>query len=266
MLSNKAYDCKNNHSFDISKDNYLNLILQNKGKKNPSGDNKEMINARNYFLNKGYYDILKKNLCNISAKYAEDFPVIIDAGCGEGYYIAHITDFLLCNGKSPQVFGIDISKSAIKKAAKRTKDVTFMVVNAFDIPIFINSIDIVFSIFAPIAKEEFKRILKLDGYLIIVSPGKEHLFELKTFLYDKAYLNEQNEEKIEGFEMLKTITESNNIEINNKEDINNLFLMTPYYWKTSIESSNKLKELESLKTKIQFNISIYKKTSNKRIF
>lgn len=260
ILSNKSYICKNKHSFDISKEGYVNLFLQSKGEEKPSGDSKEMINARNSFLNKGYYDDLKNALSNITEKYLWENPVIVDVGCGEGYYTAHISDFLIKKGKSSTVLGFDISKSAIQKAAKRTKNAIFIVANAFVLPIINNSADIVFSIFAPLAKEEFKRVLKKDGYLIIVLPNKEHLFELKALLYDEPYLNEQNETNIEGFKLTEAITVSNIIEINNNVDINNLFLMTPYYWKTSIEGAKKLKELSTLKTKTEFLISIYKKT------
>lgn len=259
ILSEKSYICINKHSYDISKEGYVNLFLHSKGEEKPSGDSKEMINARHIFLNKGYYDSLKNALLNITNKYSVENSVIVDIGCGEGYYTANISDFLANEGKRSQVFGFDISKNAIQKAAKRTENALFLVANAFEIPLFNNSANMLFSIFAPLAKEEFKRILKKDGYLIIVSPAKEHLFELKALLYEKPYLNEENEENIEGFTLTQTITESNIIYINNNEDINNLFLMTPYYWKTSLNSANKLKELNCLKTKTEFLIRVYKK-------
>ena len=44
-----------------------------------------------------------------------------------------------------------------------------------------------------------------------------------------------------------------------EEEINNLFMMTPYYYKSPIEGSNKLKSLNYLKTKISFKIYVYQK-------
>ena len=51
QLNNRTFKCQNNHSFDLSKEGYVNLLLN----KVDAGDNKEMVNARSDFLNKGYY-------------------------------------------------------------------------------------------------------------------------------------------------------------------------------------------------------------------
>ena len=51
QIVNNSYKCINNHSFDISKSGYTNLLIS----KTNSGDNQEMVNARFVFLNKGYY-------------------------------------------------------------------------------------------------------------------------------------------------------------------------------------------------------------------
>ena len=47
--------------------------------------------------------------------------------------------------------------------------------------------------------------------------------------------------------------------LENKDDIYNLFTMTPYYYKTSKEDTEKLLKLESLTTTVHFAIEIYKK-------
>ena len=48
------------------------------------------------------------------------------------------------------------------------------------------------------------------------------------------------------------------ITINNQQ-IQDLFTMTPYYYKTSFEAKERLKKLEVLTTQISFIIKIYKK-------
>lgn len=257
FVSQKSYSCENKHSFDISKEGYANFHLQSKGDKSPSGDSKEMVNARQSFLNKGYYDNLKNALCRLADKYSAENSCIVDSGCGEGYYTASIGDFL--SEKNQKILGFDISKTAVRQAAKRTKNALFFVANVFELPLFDESADIIFSIFAPLAKEEFKRILKKGGFFITVSPDREHLFELKTLLYDKPYYNEESETDLKGFALIENITITNMIELNSNEDINNLFLMTPYYWKTGINSFHKLEDLKTLKTKTEFLIRVYKK-------
>lgn len=51
----KVYKCKNNHSYDIAKQGYVNLLISNmKRSKNP-GDSKDMVLARIDFLRRGFY-------------------------------------------------------------------------------------------------------------------------------------------------------------------------------------------------------------------
>ena len=47
--------------------------------------------------------------------------------------------------------------------------------------------------------------------------------------------------------------------IQNADDIKNLFLMTPYYYKTSAEDQKKLENLNELITETEFLILVYKK-------
>ena len=76
--------CQNRHCFDKSKYKYVNLLLQN-GKQN-HGDNKLMIRSRKSFLDRGYYSHLRLSLCESICKHLKN-GVILDAGCGEGYYL-----------------------------------------------------------------------------------------------------------------------------------------------------------------------------------
>ena len=49
------------------------------------------------------------------------------------------------------------------------------------------------------------------------------------------------------------------IKITDKEDIANLFKMTPYYYKTGREDAQKLLSLNELETTVHFGIEIYEK-------
>ena len=86
--------CKNNHNFDFAKEGYTNLLLaNNKNSKNP-GDNKEMILARHSFLRAGFYEPLLRELVNSIKNLTTDESVVVEAGCGEGYYISGIKNAL----------------------------------------------------------------------------------------------------------------------------------------------------------------------------
>ena len=107
--NDKIYCCKNNHSFDIAKKGYVNFLLSHKMNSKLPGDNKLMVDARSEFLGKGYYDIFREKLINLIDEFHP--KTILDAGCGEGYYTNEI------HKDSRKIFGIDISKTALQKAA-----------------------------------------------------------------------------------------------------------------------------------------------------
>jgi len=55
----RQYQCQNKHSFDISKENYVNLY-HNQGLN--AGDDQLMLQARHAILNKGYYKGVSEQL------------------------------------------------------------------------------------------------------------------------------------------------------------------------------------------------------------
>lgn len=258
----KSYKCELNHSYDIAKKGYVNLMLANQGHSLQEGDNKMMIQARNDFLNSKKYDVLLNALLETISSFAISKVSFCDVACGEGYYTSYIQQEL-SKEKDFTTVGVDISKDAIQQASTRKNilkinNLDYVIGNMDYLPFLDHSFDILLNSFAPINEKEFHRVLKKEGYYIRVLPGKYHLYELKEFLYDEVHLNIPKIEELNGFEFIKEKIVQNTIELNNKE-INDLFTMTPYYYKTGYEAKNKLKDLAYLKTRIEFVIRIYKK-------
>lgn len=254
----KSLKCKNNHSFDISKSGYTNLLLSQKSGNH--GDDKLMVRARRDFLNSGYYDFLRDKLSETVKKYSKNGYTILDAGCGECFYTADIHKVLNEAGISVGILAVDISKNALTAAKNRAEGIQRAVASIFNIPVSDNSCDIVLNVFAPFCREEFFRILKPRGIYIQVIPLKNHLIELKNAVYDKPYVNAVNEYRIDGFELIKSAELHNRIELKSNEDIKNLFMMTPYYYKTSEKDFKKLDFIETLKVRTEFAILCYRKT------
>lgn len=251
----KKYSCENNHSFDKAKQGYVNLLMSQQSNKKRHGDDKLMVQSRRDFLNNGYYSLLCDELSLQINSLQKENGVLVDVGCGEGYYTRRVKDS--CNLKN--VFGIDISKNALQYASNFNKDISFAVASAFSLPFQNESIDIILNVFAPCAYEDFFRILKNDGYLVKVIPLSEHLWELKQVLYEKPYKNKPEIKNAELFELVSEKELKYEISLDNKDDIFNLFTMTPYYYKTSKTDADKLLNLEKLKTTVHFAIEIYKK-------
>lgn len=253
-LTEKSYVCRNKHSFDIAKSGYVNLLLSKHLGKTVHGDNKFMVQARRTFLDKGYYSPLKDILCSTVKKYLRG-NVILDAGCGEGYYTASIAETV----PHTEIVGIDISKTAAEYAAKRCKSVVFATASVFHIPIADNSCDMVVTMFAPYCGEEFQRVLKDNGIMIMAIPSEYHLWELKQAVYDVPYKNEVKPYELEGFRLIKRHRIRDKISLDSQEDIHSLFSMTPYYYRTGKIQQERLAALEKLETQIDFELLTYVK-------
>lgn len=255
----KSLKCSAGHCFDISKFGYVNLLMSSHSSAKRHGDDRLMVRARRDFLDKGYYAFLCEKLCEICTGYLDSSSIILDAGCGECYYSAAIGKAMCENSKNSEVFGVDISKDALEFAFKRKSGVTTAVASVFNMPVADSSVDAVLNIFSPEAFAEFCRVLKPDGILIRVIPLEKHLLGLKKAVYDKPYLNQLPEAEIEGFKLKEEIVIKDTITVSSNEDINNLFKMTPYYYKTGIDDQQKLASLESVETEAEFGIRIYRK-------
>lgn len=256
-LREKSLYCENGHCFDISKKGYVNLLMSQKSKNH--GDDKLMVNARRDFLDKGYYQPLLDKICAVLMKYAKNGDVIFDSGCGEGWYTANMERSLAESGISVHFCGIDVSKDALNVAAGRSKTLELAVASVFDVPVPDGTFDIVTSFFAPFAREELLRILKPNGLFITAFPLENHLFGLKSAVYDKPYKNEVAELAIDGFDCIATDELRYKITLAANEDIKSLFSMTPYYYKTSRADQQKLDALDMLETEAEFCVAVYRK-------
>lgn len=261
IKNEKTYRCIKNHSFDMAKQGYLNLLLSNKKHSKTPGDDKEMVLSRKGFLEKGYYKAISDAVNNIVLENRNsDTLEILDIGCGEGYYTGKLKKALLENGIDGDITGIDISKEAVISAAKTYKDINWIVASAADIPLEDESLDFIICMFAKIIPEEKMRTLKKGGKLIIVSTGEKHLIELKEVVYDKVRTEFYSPvEDLKIFKHLRTVNCTAKSFIKENESIRNLFDMTPYKWRSPKEGVERLFALNELEITIDVNIDIFEK-------
>ena len=266
-LNGKTLRCPKNHSFDISAKGYVNLLLpQHKNVKDP-GDSKEMVAARRLFLDSGAYSGLREELCACVAKCSAGMtePLLLDCGCGEGYYTVGMYDAIQPGGG--QVIGVDISKNALAAAHSRInaggvkRNIFCAAASVFRLPFEGSSFDMAAVIFAPFQREELLRVVKPGGVGLTAIPGERHLFGLKSLLYDQPRLNEVKPYEIPGMELLEKREVRGVLRLTSQELLNALFTMTPYYYKTSPEDSDKLYGYfgtsDHFETEIEFQVLCY---------
>ncbi|MGH3949724.1 MAG: putative RNA methyltransferase [Pseudonocardiaceae bacterium] len=172
-VTGRSLRCAAGHSFDIAKQGYVNLLHA----KVLSGtaDTAEMVAARAAFLGAGHYGPLAEAVARNAATAAGDQGLVVDAGAGTGYFLAAVLSALpMATG-----FAMDLSVYALRRAAKAHPRVAAAVWNIWQpLPLASESASLVLNVFAPRNGAEFRRILRSDGALIVVTPTREHLAEL----------------------------------------------------------------------------------------
>lgn len=255
----RVYRCPQGHSYDIAKEGHTHLLPPNQKHSAAPGDDKGMAAARRAFLSKGYYQPLLSALCELVCARAGDAPALLDTGCGEGYYTAGIYQVLADRGALPRMAGTDISKAILRYAAKRAPAVEFAVASSFHLPVADGAVDVLLNCFSPLALAEFHRVLRPGGTFLYVVPAADHLWELKEVLYDAPYPNEEKETPYQGFSYEAIVPVEQRITLPCPADIQALFQMTPYYWKTPKEGAERLAALESLTVRTAFRIHVFRR-------
>ena len=262
-VSNKIYKCENNHTYDIAKEGYVNLLISNQKRSKNPGDSKEMVLARVEFLSKGYYKVLSDKINEVIVECLGENNVnkfnIMDLGCGEGYYLTNLKNYMDNKNIKANCYGMDVSKEAVKYASKTNKDCVWAVGNNFHIPSCDKSIDCILSVFSPIDIDECNRVLKDDGVFVRVLPRTNHLIQLRNIIYSEVHLNEKvYKASAEENEYIKETNVTFDIRLN-KEEILSLLKMTPHYWKSTAENKEKLELYEYLDITIDMRIGVFQK-------
>ncbi|MDG4784456.1 23S rRNA methyltransferase [Micromonospora sp. WMMD1102] len=172
-----ALRCPVGHSFDLARQGYVNLTA---GRVTHSGDTPAMVAAREEFLGAGHYDLISEALADaareLAGPAAQAYPeLVVDAGAGTGRHLAAVLDAL------PAAVGLalDVSKPALRRAARAHPRAGAALCDTWHgLPLADGSAGLLCNVFAPRNGPEFRRVLRPDGALLVVTPAAEHLGEL----------------------------------------------------------------------------------------
>jgi len=258
QASGKSYACLQQHSFDLAKEGYLNLLpVQFKHSKEP-GDNKAMMTARRQFLETGLYEPMAKAVAMMIdvVQGQQQRLTLLDLGCGEGYYTRKIAEYCK-NSEQLSLHGVDIAKLAVAAAAKKQASTKFIVGSCNRLPYPNLSFDMVLRIFAPSDDQELQRILKSNGYLLTVTPGPRHLWQLKEFIYNEVKAHAEESIAPEGFERLSTQRISYKINPDTEQRAA-LLQMTPFAWHANADTQLALNNSEEFAIETDFILTLWR--------
>lgn len=266
-LIENQFKCSQNHCFDIAKQRYSNLLaIQDKRSRFP-GDSKEMVVARQFFLDSGAYlpvaEMLNDIVLELSQSSTSDCFRVLDAGCGEGYYLAQLQQSALAHDhqKAMSLLGIDIAKPAILAATQRERHkISWAVASNRKIPVLPDSLDIVLCMFGFPVFEAFKTALNSSGCLLLVESGPQHLIEIRERVYEQVKyrsLPEHQEALSLGFSLCRFEHVSYQQLLARKE-LQNLLLMTPHFFKVKPQRRQLIEELQELNVTVDVRFRLYR--------
>lgn len=148
---------------------------------------------------------------------------VLDVGCGEGYYLSTLG--------LEDTYALDISKRAIQMTSKLLPATQCMVGTSFRLPVQDNSLAGVCTVFAPHSIDEYMRVLQPGGTWVTVTPGPNHLVEMRPHRDDKIIEREERRaqppeqaEESERVQFTLSLTD---------EAARDLFTMTPLQFQSS---------------------------------
>ncbi len=172
-LDGAALRCADGHAFDVARQGYAGLLTG--GARTGSADTPAMVAARVEFLEGGHFAPLADLVAACAAERAPEEGCVLDAGAGTGYYLGAVLDRL--PGRAG--VALDLSKHALRRAARahpRAGAFTWDVWRP--LPVRSGVVSVLLDVFAPRNGAEFRRVMRPDGVLIVVTPASHHLGEL----------------------------------------------------------------------------------------
>lgn len=262
--------CAQGHSYDIAREAYVNLLPAQQKKSRDPGDSKAMIAARTRYLNAGFYQAIADRLDELTLSYlnyGQDLRHCLDAGCGDGYYLDHLhARILQTQGlQALTLTGLDISKWAIKAAAKRNRQITWIVGNSQTAPLKDQSVDILWSVFGFRHLTGFRKVMNSTAKLIMVDAGPDHLLELRKIIYpeirqkhsETSATRQDAEFRQAGFRRIDQQCLSYQIPALSGQPLADLLLMTPHLYRASHAGKQAIHDIDQLSLTMDIRYSVF---------
>jgi 23S rRNA (guanine745-N1)-methyltransferase len=172
--------CAAGHSFDRARSGYFNLLQPQERRSRNPGDTAEAVAARRRLHDRGVTEILKLGIAAMLGARRGD--VVLDAGCGDGFYLG-----TLAGESGFEGHGIDISIPAVDAAARRYLDCEWIVGNADRfLPYADESFSHLISVTARMNPGEFRRVLRNGGCLLVAVAAPDDFIELRGVGRDRV--------------------------------------------------------------------------------
>ena len=163
------YACAAGHRVNTNRKGCLNVLST----RTETFYDAELFAARRRVFAYGCYDPVAEA---IDALLPEGQHRLLDAGCGDGWYL----NALLTRHPDWMGAGVDISRDAIFQATDQPCAALWCVADLKRLPFKDGAFTAVLDVLTPAGYEEFRRVLAPGGVLVKVYPGGGYLKELRA--------------------------------------------------------------------------------------
>lgn len=239
-----SWQCESNHHFDLARQGYLNLLPASQKTSKDPGDSKVMMEARRQVMASGLFESFAVELA--SQVFSKLPPVsagpsvILDAGCGEGYY----TDFMRQSRPvdhwetAPVFIGVDISKWGVLAAARQYPHVTWLVGNNKRLPVLPGSVDIITSLFGFETWQPWSELQTSGQHVLVAHAGPLHLIELRELIYESVIIHDaadDNKALEAGYECVEKSAVTYGALLDSVDTAEKILSMTPHGYRIAAE-------------------------------
>ncbi len=174
-----ALRCSGGHSFDIAREGYVNLLpVAQKASRHP-GDSAAMVQARRRVMDSGLFrpvaDAVVKSISSGAS-------LIVDCGCGDGGFTQQVAEAV----PAAKVLALDVSKDAVRAAAKRRAGLACVVASGKSLPVPAGEAGVLLCLFGFPFWEHWSQWQAAGQCVVTVDPGPEHLLELREAIYPEV--------------------------------------------------------------------------------
>jgi 23S rRNA (guanine745-N1)-methyltransferase len=179
----RVFICARNHSYDVARSGYINLLQPHDRRSLRAGDAKEAIAARSRLLAAGIgTHVVEGVVACVARLNLPDDAVVADLGSGGG----EVMGALAATGRITAI-GVDLSTAAADRAARAFPQVTWVVANADRrLPFVDRTVDVIVSLHGRRSPRECARVLSRPGRLVVGVPAPDDLIELRESVQGRA--------------------------------------------------------------------------------